>query len=428
MTLRSGAGATAVNGRRVVVTGMGAVTPIGNDVATFWTNLVAGKSGVRRIEAFDPSRICSQVAGEVRDFDPSGVLDRKEQRRNDRFTQFALVTAAEALRDAGLPEHLEGALAERTGSIIGTGFGGSITIADGLQTFAERGPDRVSPFFVPMAIANLAAGQISIILGTKGPGFATVSACASGGHALGEAAETIRRGDADVMLAGGAEAPVAEAWTAAFCAMRALSTRNDDPETASRPFDMGRDGFVMAEGAAVLVLEALDHAEARGARIHAELVGYGASMDASHITLPSPGGEGAARAMRRAIEKAGLEPSDVAYVNAHATSTPEGDSAELQAIRSVLGDHTPRAAISANKSMLGHTLGAAGAIEAVATVKTITDGCAPPTINLSDPDPAGEGLDLVPGHAKSGRFDVALSNSFGFGGQNSAVVFRRWEP
>jgi 3-oxoacyl-[acyl-carrier-protein] synthase II len=407
---------------------MGAVTPIGNDVPTFWANLVAGTPGVHAIEAFDASRICSRMAGEVRDFDPSAVLDRKEQRRNDRFTQFALVCAAEALRDAGLPEHVEGELAEHTGSIIGTGFGGSITIADSLRVFAERGPDRLSPFFVPMAIANLAAGQISIILGTKGPSFATVSACASGGHALGEAAETIRRGDADVMLAGGAEAPVHEAWTGAFCAMRALSTRNDDPETASRPFDTGRDGFVMAEGGAVLVLEALEHAEARGARIHAELVGYGATSDASHITLPAPGGEGAARAMRRAIQKAGLEPSDVAHVNAHATSTPEGDSAELQAIRSVLGDHAPRVAITANKSMLGHTLGAAGAIEAVATVRTIVDGCVPPTINLVDPDPAGEGLDLVPGTARSGRFDVALSNSFGFGGQNSAVVFRRYEP
>ena len=415
------------DGRRVVVTGMGAVTPIGNDVPTFWSNLVAGKSGVRAIESFDPARVCSRIAGEVEGFDPSAVLDRKEQRRNDRFTQLALVAAAEALKDAGLPERLEGPLAEETGVIVGTGLGGSMTIAQGLVTYAERGPDRLSPFFVPMAIANLGAGQISIILGCKGPGLATVSACASGGHALGEAAEMIRRGDAEAMLAGGAEAGVHEAWIGAFCSMRALSTRNDDPSGASRPFDRGRDGFVMAEGGAIMVLESLEHAQGRGAHIHAELVGYAATSDASHITLPAPGGEGAARAMRRAMEKAGLAIDDIGHINAHATSTPEGDSAELEAIRAVFGAHAPRLTISANKSMLGHTLGAAGAIEAVATVRTIVDGCAPPTINLTDPDPAGEGLDLVPGTAKNGRYDVAISNSFGFGGQNTAVIFRRWE-
>ena len=418
---------SARNGRRVVVTGMGAVTPIGNDVPTFWSNLVAGRSGVRTIQSFDPARVCSRIAGEVVDFDSSAVLDRKAQRRNDRFTQLALVAAAEALRDAGLPEHLEGTLAEQTGVIVGTGLGGSITIADGLRTYAERGPDRISPFFVPMAIANLGAGQISIILGCKGPGFATVSACASGGHAIGEAAEMIRRGDAEAMLAGGAEAGVHEAWIAAFCSMRALSTRNDDPSGASRPFDRGRDGFVMAEGGAIMVLESLEHADGRGARIHAELAGYAATSDASHITLPAPGGEGAARAMRRAMEKADVSADQVGHVNAHATSTPEGDGAELEAIRAVFGAHAPRLTISANKSMLGHTLGAAGAIEAVATVRTITEGCAPPTINLADPDPAAAGLDLVPGEATSGRFDVAISNSFGFGGQNSAVIFRRWD-
>ena len=415
------------DGRRVVVTGMGAVTPIGNDVPTFWSNLVAGRSGVRAIQSFDPARVCSRIAGEVEGFDPSAVLDRKEQRRNDRFTQLALVAAAEALKDAGLPERLEGHLAEQTGVIVGTGLGGSMTIAQGIVTYAERGPDRLSPFFVPMAIANLGAGQISIILGCKGPGLATVSACASGGHALGEAAEMIRRGDAEAMLAGGAEAGVHEAWIGAFCSMRALSTRNDDPPGASRPFDRGRDGFVMSEGGAIMVLESLEHAQSRGAHIHAELVGYAATSDASHITLPAPGGEGAARAMRRAIEKAGLAVDDVGHVNAHATSTPEGDGAELEAIRAVFGAHAPRLTISANKSMLGHTLGAAGAIEAVATVRTIVEGCAPPTINLTDPDPAGEGLDLVPGTAKNGRYDVAISNSFGFGGQNTAVIFRRWQ-
>jgi 3-oxoacyl-[acyl-carrier-protein] synthase II len=405
---------------------MGAVTPLGHGVGSTWAGLAAGRSGVRAITAFDPSRLCSRVAGEVVGFDPSAVLDRKEQRRTDRFAQFALVAAAEALADAGLPERLEGPLAERTGAIVGTGLGGSITLADGFTTYAQRGPDRLSPFFVPMAIANLAAGQLSIVLGCKGPGFSTVSACASGGHALGEAAETIIRGDADVMLAGGTEAGIHEAWIGAFCSMRALSTRNDDPAAASRPFDRGRDGFVMAEGAAIVVLEALDHAERRGARVHAELAGYGASSDASHVTLPAPGGEGAARAMRRALEKAGLAPDEVGHVNAHATSTPEGDGAELQAIRAVFGQHAPKVAITANKSMLGHTLGAAGAIEAVATIKALAQGCVPPTINLADPDPEAAGLDIVAPEARAVALGAAVSNSFGFGGQNSALVFRRW--
>jgi 3-oxoacyl-[acyl-carrier-protein] synthase II len=409
--------------RRVVVTGVGLVTPLGNDVATTWANAVAGRSGVRTIEAFDPSRLTSRMAGEVRDFDASGLLDRKELRRTDRYIQFGLIAAREALDQAGLPGRFEGDLGERTGVILGTGLGGVGTLSDGFTTNVTRGPDRISPFLIPMGIPNIGSGQIAIQFGMTGPNFTTVSACATGGHALGEASEIIRRGDADVMVAGGAEAGIVEAMVGGFAAMRALSTRNDDPEGASRPFDQGRDGFVIAEGAGVVVLEALDHAEGRGANPLAELVGYGATADASHITLPAPGGIGAVRAARRAIEKAGIAPSDIDHVNAHATSTPEGDKAELQAIKTILGDDASRVSITANKSLMGHTLGAAGAIEAVMTVQTIREGCVPPTINLVDPDPEGAGLDLTPLTSDVHPVRVALSNSFGFGGQNTALIF-----
>ena len=412
---------------RVVVTGMGTVTPIGNDLPTFWESLTAGRSGVRRIEAFDPSRIASQIAGEVRDFDASGVLDRKELRRTDRYISFGLVAAREAMDHAGLPARLEGEEAERTGVILGTGLGGVGTLVEGITISATRGPDRISPFFIPMGIPNVGAGQVAISFGMTGPNFTTVSACATGGHAIGESWETIRRGDAQVMLAGGTEAGIYESIVGGFAAMRALSTRNDDPEGASRPFDKGRDGFVIGEGCAVLVLESLDHAEARGAEPLAELVGYGATADASHITLPAPGGIGAVRAARRALEKAGLDPTEVDHVNAHATSTPEGDKAELQAIRTIFGDHATKLAITANKSMIGHTLGAAGAIEAVASIQTLRTGCVPPTINLTAADDAGAGLDLTPNHARTRDLRVALSNSFGFGGQNTALIFRRFE-
>jgi 3-oxoacyl-[acyl-carrier-protein] synthase II len=413
--------------RRVVITGMGAVTPIGNDLPTFWESLTAGRSGVRRIEAFDPSRIASQIAGEVRDFDASDVLDRKELRRTDRYIAFGLVAAREAMDHAGLPARLEGEEAERTGVILGTGLGGVGTLVEGITISATRGPDRISPFFIPMGIPNVGAGQVAISFGMTGPNFTTVSACATGGHAIGEAWETIRRGDADTMLAGGTEAGIYESIVGGFAAMRALSTRNNDPEGASRPFDKGRDGFVIGEGCAVLILEALEHAEARGVEPLAELVGYGATADASHITLPAPGGIGAVRAARRALEKAGLEPSEVDHVNAHATSTPEGDRAELQAIRSIFGDDASKVSITANKSMIGHTLGAAGAIEAVASIQSLRTGCVPPTINLGDPDEVSAGLDLTPNHARTHELSVALSNSFGFGGQNTALVFRRWE-
>jgi 3-oxoacyl-[acyl-carrier-protein] synthase II len=409
--------------RRVVVTGMGLVTPLGNDVATSWAGLIAGRSGVRTIEAFDPARLSSRMAGEVRDFDASGLLDRKELRRTDRYVQFGLLAAREALDQAGLPERFEGDLAERTGVILGTGLGGVGTLNEGFTINTTRGPDRISPFLIPMAIPNIGAGQIAIQFGMTGPNFTTVSACATGGHAVGESSEIIRRGDADVMVAGGAEAGIFEAMVGGFAAMRALSTRNDDPEGASRPFDLGRDGFVISEGAGVVVLEELEHAEGRGATILAELVGYGATADASHITLPAPGGIGAVRAARRALEKAGLAPEAVDHVNAHATSTPEGDKAELQAIRTIFGDGAERLSITANKSMMGHTLGAAGAIEAVVSILTIREGCVPPTINLVDPDPEGTGLDLTPNVAARRQVRTVLSNSFGFGGQNTALVF-----
>jgi 3-oxoacyl-[acyl-carrier-protein] synthase II len=413
--------------RRVVVTGMGALSALGQGVEATWAGLVAGRSGVERLAAYDPSRVASRIAAEVRDFDASAVLDRKDLRRTDRYIQFGLVAAREAMDGAGLPTRLEGELAERTGVILGSGLGGTHTLFDGVVTGALRGPDRISPFFIPMGISNVGSGQIAIHFGPLGPNFATVSACATGGHAIGEAWETIRRDDADVMLAGGVEAPMHEAAVGGFAAMKALSTRNDEPARASRPFDRGRDGFVIGEGSGVLVLEALGHALARGATPLAEVVGYGATADASHITLPAPGGIGAVRAARRALEKAGLPPTVVDHVNAHATSTPEGDRAELQAIRTILGDRAPEVAITANKSMLGHTLGAAGALEAIATIQALRTGIVPPTINLDDPDEAAEGLDLTPHVASRRDLRVALSNSFGFGGQNSALVFRRWD-
>jgi 3-oxoacyl-[acyl-carrier-protein] synthase II len=411
---------------RVVVTGMGAVTPLGLDVQTTWDAMVAGKSGVARITQFDPSRLTTTIAAEVKDFDSSAVLDRKEQRRNDRYVQLALVASREAMNQAGLPEHMDGELAERTGVIVGTGIGGIRTLADQIILMGEKGPDRMSPFLIPMAISNLAAGVIAIVFGPQGPNFSVVSACATGGHSIGEAWETIRRGDADVMLAGGTEATGHESLVGGFASMRALSTRNDDPERASRPFDSGRDGFVIGEGAGIVVMETLEHAIARGVAPLAEVVGYGATADASHITLPAPGGAGAVRAIRRALQKAGLSVDDVEMVNAHATSTPEGDPRELEAIKTLFGERAGQVSVTANKSMLGHTLGAAGAIEAISTIMSVRTGLIPPTINLDDPDPAARGLDLTPNKVRRREMDVAVSNSFGFGGQNSALVIRRW--
>ena len=412
--------------RRVVVTGMGMLTALGNDVATTWEGMVAGRSGIARIASFDPSRLQAQIAGEVKDFDASGVLDKKDMRRTDRYIQFGLVAARQAMDQAGLPARLEGEEAERTGVILGTGLGGVGTLVDGISINATRGPDRISPFLIPMGIPNVGAGQVAISFGMTGPNFTTVSACATGGHAIGEAWETIRRGDAETMLAGGSEAGVYEPLVGGFDSMRALSRRNDDPQGASRPFDQDRDGFVPGEGCGVVVLEELEHARARGAAVLAEIVGYGATADASHITLPAPGGIGAVKAARRALAKAGLEPTDIAHVNAHATSTPEGDKAELQSIQTIFGEGAPGVSITANKSMIGHTLGAAGAIEAIITILTMREGCVPPTINLENPDPAGAGLNLTPNAAQRRDVPIAMSNSFGFGGQNTALIFRRW--
>jgi 3-oxoacyl-[acyl-carrier-protein] synthase II len=414
-------------GRRVVVTGLGAVTPLGTDVPTFFRRLVAGESGLGPITLFDASRMTSQVAGEVNDFDPSGVLDRKEVRRTDRTTQMALVATREAMTDAGLPERLEGDLAEMTGVLMGSGLGGTNTLIDQIAVCRIDGPNRVSPFFIPMAIANMSAGVAGITFGALGPNYSTTSACASSGHAMGESYEIIRRGDADVMLAGGCEAPVADATVAGFGRMKALSTRNDDPTAASRPFDADRDGFVVAEGAATLVLEELEHAQRRGARIYAEVCGYGATADGYHITTPSPGGMGAVRAARRALHKAGLEPSDIDLVSAHATSTGEGDPTELMAINTLVGEHAANVSVTATKSSVGHSLGAAGAVAAVATVMALIEGVVPPTLNLHQPDANAGALDLTPLKARQRELDVALVNSFGFGGQNSAVILQRWD-
>ena len=420
-------GSNGNGARRVVVTGMGALSALGNDVASTWDGLLAGKSGVRTITLFDPSRVDSKIGAEVKDFDPSAVIDRKEMRRMDRYIQFGLVVARQALDQAGLPGRIDGALAERTGVYLGSGLGGVATLFDNVLLMAERGPDRISPFFVPMGIANVGSGQVAIAFGMLGPNFAIVSACATGAHAIGEAWETIRRDDADIMLAGGSEAAIHEAVVGGFASMKALSTRNDDPEAASRPFDTGRDGFVIGEGAGMLVLEELSHAEERGAIPLAELVGYGATADASHITLPAPGGIGAVRAGQRALAKAGMEAEEIDHVNAHATSTPEGDGAELQALATLLGEHGPAVSISAQKSMLGHTLGAAGAIESIATIQAMREGAIPPTINLANPDPNVDGLDVTPNKATKRDVRAAINNSFGFGGQNAALVFKRWD-
>ena len=413
--------------RRVVVTGTGMVTALGNDVDSTWTGLIEGRSGIATITAFDPSRLDAQIAGEVKDFDASHLLDRKEVRRTDRYIQFGLVATRQAMDEAGLPARLDGDEAERTGVILGTGLGGVGTLVDGISINALRGPDRISPFFIPMGIPNVGAGQVAISFGMTGPNFTTVSACATGGHAIGEAAETIRRGDADTMIAGGSEAGIYEPLVGGFDSMRALSRRNDDPERASRPFDKGRDGFVPGEGAGVVVLEELEHALARGVPILAELVSYGATADASHITLPAAGGLGAVRAAQRALVKGGIGADEIDHVNAHATSTPEGDKAELQSLWTIFGDRAPAIPITSNKSMLGHTLGAAGAIEAIVTIKSIRESCVPPTINLDDPDDAGEGLNLTPNRAQAHDIRTAMSNSFGFGGQNTTLILRRWE-
>ncbi len=414
--------------RRVVVTGMGAVTPIGNDVASFWEGLVAGRSGITRITSFDPARVDSKVAGEVHGFEADKVMPRKEVRRNDRYVHYAWAASVEALGDAGLPNPIvDEALAERTGAIVGSGIGGINTMIRDIIEAHDLGIDRIGPFLVTSMIPDMAAGFVAIYANARGPNYATVSACSSSNHAIGSALNIIRRGDADVMIAGGAEAGVGEIPVGAFAAMRALSTRrNDEPEKASRPFDLERDGFVIADGAGVLLLEALEHAQARGARIHGEVVGYAASDDASHVTLPAPGGRGAAASMRLALGDASLDVDQVDYINAHGTSTVPNDRAETAAIKTVFGERAYKIPVSSTKSMTGHLMGAGGGIEAIACILAIQHGCLPPTINYEHPDPDCD-LDYVPNVARSARITTAMSNSFGFGGHNATLIFRRYD-
>ncbi len=412
---------TPVAPRRVVVTGLGTVASIGHDVDTFWSSLLAGRSGIDRISLFDPSEFASQIGAEVRDWDPAQHMDPKEARRNDRYTHFGYVAARQAVKDAALDMTREDG--DRVGVIIGSGIGGMFTYESQLKVLAERGPRKVSPFTIPSLIGNMCAGLVAIDLGARGPNFGIVSACATGTHAIGEAAHAIRRGDADVMVTGGSEAAITPFSYASFCSMKAMSTRNDSPQKACRPFDKNRDGFIMGEGSGVLVLESLEHAQARGARIYCELAGYAATCDAYHITSPDPEGKGLSLAMRRALASAGVAPEQVDYINAHGTSTPYNDKFETLAIKKVFGDYARRVPISSTKSMTGHLLGAAGGIESVIAVKTIQSGMIAPTINLEEPDPDCD-LDYVPNVARAATVRTVLSNNLGFGGQNAAIVFR----
>ena len=407
--------------RRVVVTGLGAVTPAGNDVAETWSNIVAGRSGIRAIDAFDVSEYASRIGGAVRDLDLAPYLTPRDARRMDPFIHYGLVASIQAIEDADL--QVTEANAERIGVCIGSGIGGLPGIEKGHEALRGGGPRKVSPFFVPSNIINMVAGNLSIRYGIKGPNYSIVTACSTGAHCIGDASRMIERGDADCMLAGGTEMATSPTGLAGFASARALSTRNDDPEGASRPWDEGRDGFVLADGAGVVVLESLEHAERRGARIYAEMAGFGMSSDAFHITLPPDDGAGARRCMQLALDDAGVSPEEVDYINAHGTSTPAGDVIETRAVRDVFGGHAKRLAISSTKSMIGHTLGAAGGIEAIFCVLAIRDGVAPPTINLEEPSPDCD-LDYVPNLAREMKIDVALSNSFGFGGTNGSLVFR----
>jgi 3-oxoacyl-[acyl-carrier-protein] synthase II len=412
----------ALSQRRVVVTGMGAVTPLGLTLDETWKNLVAGKSGIASITQFDTTGYETKFAGEVKNFDPSVYIEKKEQKKMDRFIQFALASAQMALADSGL--ELTEELKERTGSILGVGIGGLAAIEVQHSVLMQRGPSRITPFFIPMVISNLASGQVSIRYGLKGPNYAVTSACASGAHSIGEAANYIRNGLCDVMFAGGAEATVTPLAIAGFNAMRALSTRNDQPQMASRPFDRERDGFVLSEAGAVLVLEDYEHASRRGAQIYGELTGYGTTSDAYHMTGPAPGGAGAARAMKLALHDARLLPNTIEYINAHGTSTPMGDELESEAIHTVFGDHAKKVWVSSTKSMTGHSLGAAGAIESAFSLLTLKEKIAPPTINLENPS-QGCDLDYIPHVARDGRFQNVLNNSFGFGGTNACLIFSR---
>lgn len=408
--------------RRVVVTGLGVISPVGNTVEEAWSNLVAGKSGVTRVNRFDPSRLACQIAGEVRGFDVTNYISAKEARRMDTFIHFGMAAGLQAWRDSGLDTSVEDP--ERAGINFGSGIGGLPMIENTHNELLKNGPRRISPFFIPSTIINMIAGNLSIMLGTKGPNLAIVTACTTSTHCIGEAAKAIRYGEAEMMIAGGAEATVTELAMGGFAAARALSTRNDAPEAASRPWDKDRDGFVLGEGAGAVVLEEYEHAKARGARIYCELVGYGVSSDAYHMTAPAEDGDGAFRCMRNALRDARLDVDSIDYINAHGTSTPLGDIAETMAVRKLLGDRAGKVAVNSTKSMTGHLLGAAGGIEAVASILALRDQVSPPTINLDNPDPRCD-LDYVPNTARKMSIRTALSNSFGFGGTNGTLIFSR---
>ena len=406
---------------KVVITGIGVVSPLGNDLETFWSNLVAGTSGVGTITHFDPTGYATRIAAQVRDFDPTTWMDRKDAKRNDRFVQLGVGAAMQAVAHARLD--VEASNPDRVGVIVGSGIGGIQTFEEQHENLIRKGPDRVSPFFIPMMISNMASGQISIHTGAKGPNFTTVSACTSSANAIGEALRTLQHDDADIVITGGAEATITPMAIAGFSSMKAMSTRNDDPTRASRPFDAERDGFVMGEGAVMLVLEKAEVAAKRGATVLCELAGYGASGDAYHITSPVPDGDGAVRAMRQAMKDAGMDPKDVAYINAHGTSTPYNDRTETVAVRRLFGEHAQNVMLASTKSMTGHLLGAAGALEAAICALVITRGVVPPTINYEHPDPECD-LDCVPNQARTVHVTAALSNSMGFGGHNGTLAFR----
>src|SRR5258706_11830757 len=413
----------SVTTRRVVVTGLGTLSPVGNTADEFWTSLIQGRSGVGMITKFDTTGYPTRIAGEVKNFDPLNFVDKKEARRLDPYLQFAVASAVLAVQDAALDTgKVDGT---RFGVLIGSGIGCISTLLESHRNLLEKGPDRVSPFFIPMLIANMASGLVSIRFGAKGPNSAVVTACATGNHAIGDSFKIIQRADADVMIAGGSEAIIIPLTIAGFCSMKAMSTRNDEPTKAMRPFDANRDGFVAGEGAGILVLESLEHALARDARIYAEIIGYGMTGDAHHMTAPDPEGDGAARAMAAALRDAGLDASDVGYINAHGTSTIYNDKFETIAIKRVFGDHARRLAVSSTKSMTGHLLGAAGGIEAIATALALHHGVLPPTINYETPDPDCD-LDYVPNQARKQQVEVPISNAFGFGGTHATLAFRAY--
>ena len=408
--------------KRVVITGLGLVTPLGNDVPSTWEAVVSGRSGVGPITRFDASEFDTRIAGEVKQFDAEALFGRREARRMDRFTQYAMAASGQALQDAGLSVTEDNA--HRIGAVIGSGIGGIAAVLDQADVLRTRGPRRVSPFLVPMMLSDTAPGQVAIRYGLKGPNFSVVSACATGANAIGEAAEVIRRGAADAIVAGATEAGIVPVVTAGFIAMQAVSSQNDEPQRASRPFDAKRDGFVMAEGAGVVVLESAEHAAARGARQYAELAGYGATADAYHVTAPDQTGDGFVRAMQAALDQAQMDPDQINYLNAHGTSTPLNDSGETAAIKTVFGDYAYRMPVSSTKSMTGHLLGAAGAVETVFSVLALREGIMPPTINYEFPDPECD-LDYVPNHARKAKIKAVMSNSFGFGGHNACLIVKR---